>query len=209
MMMLLVTFAVHLNARIPFELGVVAWWTCVVFPWFVLTLLMLFGKATQDLQILCDAVLSGSSLVISWRALTVTIIAVFCCSFGMFFWLCNHNFLSTFLKHENPTHFLKRTQWLNQSNRSRALLLTRMHPSLLRSIKGEAMEWLSTNMESWEMSPPTWFTDRWKCALPRCVLSDDLYSKFLCGQKLKGRKITPTNDQTETGSTLVRDFDAI
>ena len=43
MMMFLGTFAVSLNSRIPLELGVIAWWMCVVFPWCVLTLLMLFS----------------------------------------------------------------------------------------------------------------------------------------------------------------------
>ncbi len=66
----------------------------------------------------------------------------------------------------------KRVKWDGQPDeRLRAMLLVKVHPSLVRLIAPEARIWMGKNWARWTNDKPDWFTDRWKRGLPDSVLS--------------------------------------
>jgi len=99
-----------------------------------------------------------------------------------FFLLAKREYRPTFWSNETAAEYTKRVKWGGQPDeRLRAMLLVKVHPSLLRLIAPEARIWIGKNWARWTKDKPDWFTDRWKRGLPNSVLTP-LVRKQLGGE---------------------------
>jgi hypothetical protein len=103
-------------------------------------------------------------------------------SLVMFFLLAKREYWPTYLSNETAAEYTKRVKWDGQPDeRLRAMLLVKVHPSLLRLIAPEARSWFGKNWARWTKDKPDWFTDAWKSGLPDSVLTP-LLRKQLGGE---------------------------
>jgi hypothetical protein len=104
-------------------------------------------------------------------AIAVVLLVPWLLSLAAYFVLSKSEYLPTFRSNETAAEYTKRVKWDKQSDeRLRAMLLVRVHPSLLRLIAFEARIWIGNNWKRWTKDKPEWFTDRWKRGLPDSVL---------------------------------------
>jgi preprotein translocase subunit SecG len=88
-----------------------------------------------------------------------------------FFLLAKREYWPSFWSNETAAAYTKRVKWDGQPDeRLRAMLLVKVHPSLLRLIAPEARVWIGKNWARWTKDKPDWFTDRWKRGLPDSIL---------------------------------------
>ena len=76
----------------------------------------------------------------------------------------------TFWSNETAAEYTKRVKWdVQPAERLRAMLLVKVHPSLLRLIAPEARLWLGKNWARWTTEKPDWLTDGSAgCLTPSC-----------------------------------------
>jgi hypothetical protein len=118
-----------------------------------------------------------------------------------FFLLAKREYWPTFLSDETAAEYAKRVKWEGQPDeRLRAMLLVKVHPSLLRLIAPEARVWIEQNWKRWTKDKPDWFTDRWKRGLPDTVLSQQAL-KELGG---KNRRRSTLSEQLGVGDQSPR-----
>ena len=100
-------------------------------------------------------------------------------SLAAYFVLSKSEYLPTFRTNETAAEYTKRVKWDGQPDeRLRAMLLVRLHPSLLRLIAFEARIWVGNNWKRWLEERPEWFTDRWKRGLPDSVLPQQAFKEL-------------------------------
>jgi hypothetical protein len=88
-----------------------------------------------------------------------------------FFLLSKREYWPSFWSSETAAEYTKRVKWDGQPDEQRrAMLLVKVHPSLLRLIAPEARIWIEQNWKRWTKDKPDWFTDRWKRGLADSVL---------------------------------------
>jgi hypothetical protein len=105
-------------------------------------------------------------------AVAAVLFVVWLLSLVVFLLLAKREYRPTFWSNETAAEYTRRVKWAGQSDESlRAMLLVKVHPSLLRLIAPEARTWIENNWARWTKDKPGWFTDRWKRALPDSVLS--------------------------------------
>jgi hypothetical protein len=105
-------------------------------------------------------------------AVASTLLLLWLLSFVAFFRLAKRGCWPSFWNNETAAEYTKRVKWDAQPDeKRRAMLLVRVHPSLLRLVAPEARIWIHSNWARWLKDPPEWFTDRWKRGLPSMVLS--------------------------------------
>ena len=105
-------------------------------------------------------------------AVTAGLFVTWLLSLVAFFRLSKRDYWPTFWNNETAAEYTKRVKWDGQPDeRLRALLLVKVHPSLLRLVAPEARIWIGKNWARWLKDKPDWFTDRWKRGLPDSVLS--------------------------------------
>jgi hypothetical protein len=115
-------------------------------------------------------------------AVAATLFVPWLLSLASFFVLSKREYWPTFWNNETAAEYAKRVKWDGQPDeRLRAMLLVKVHPSLLRLIAPEARIWIQSNWARWSKDKPEWFTDRWKRGLPDSVLSQQVI-KELGGQ---------------------------
>jgi hypothetical protein len=103
-------------------------------------------------------------------------------SLAAFFLLAKREYWPTFWNNETAAEYTKRVKWDGQADeRLRALLLVKVHPSLLRLVFPEARIWIAKNWKRWSADSPDFFNDRWKRGLPDTLLSRQVL-KELGGQ---------------------------
>jgi hypothetical protein len=104
-------------------------------------------------------------------AVAALLFVVWLVSLVAFFLLTKREYRPTFWNNETAAEYTKRVKWDGQPDeRLRAMLLVKVHPSLLRLIAPEAGIWIGSNWVRWTRDKPDWFTDRWKRGLPDSVL---------------------------------------
>jgi hypothetical protein len=107
-------------------------------------------------------------------AVAAVLFVVWLLSLVTFFLLAKREYRPSFWSNETAAEYTKRVKWDGQPDEQRrAMLLMKVHPSLLRLIAGapEARIWIDQNWKRWTKDKPDWFTDRWKRGLPDSVLS--------------------------------------
>jgi hypothetical protein len=115
-------------------------------------------------------------------AVAAALFVVWLLSLVAFFLLAKREYWPTFWSNETAAEYTKRVKWDGQPDeRLRAVLLVKVHPSLLRRIAPEARIWIGKNWARWAKDKPDWFTDRWKRGLPDFVLTP-LVRKQLGGE---------------------------
>jgi hypothetical protein len=96
-----------------------------------------------------------------------------------FFLLAKREYWPTFWSNESAAQYTKRVKWDGQPDeRRRAMLLVKVHPSLLRLIAPEARIWIEKNWKRWTKDKPDWFIDRWMRGLPDSVLSQQVRKRL-------------------------------
>jgi hypothetical protein len=92
-----------------------------------------------------------------------------------FFLLAKREYRQSFWSNETAAEYTKRVKWDGQPDEQRrAMLLVKVHPSVLRLIAPEARIWIEQNWKRWTKDNPDWFTDRWKRGLPDSVMSQQV-----------------------------------
>jgi hypothetical protein len=115
-------------------------------------------------------------------AVAAVLFVVWLLSLVTFFLLAKREYWPSFWSNETAAEYTKRVKWDGQPDEQRrAMLLVKVHPSLLRLIAPEARIWIEKNWKRWTKDKPDWFTDRWKRGLPDSVLSQQV-RKQLGGQ---------------------------
>ena len=85
---------------------------------------------------------------------------------------------------ETAAEYTKRVKWDGQPDeRLRAMLLVKVHPSLLRQIAPEARIWMEQNWKRWMKDKSYWFTDRWKRGARVAGLRLDAAGAEVAGQR--------------------------
>jgi hypothetical protein len=129
-------------------------------------------------------------------AVAAGLFVVWLVSLVTFFLLAKRLFWPSFWSNETAATYTKRVKWDGQPDeRLRAMLLVKVHPSLLRLIAPEARIWIGKNWARWTKDKPDWFTDRWKRGLPDSVLSQQV-RKQLGGE---GRRRSTLSEQLGVG----------
>jgi hypothetical protein len=96
-----------------------------------------------------------------------------------FFLLAKREYWPSFWSNETAAEYTKRVKWDGRPDeRRRAMLLVKVHPSLLRLIAPEARIWIEQNWARWTKDKPDWFTDRWKRGLPDSVLTQQVRKRL-------------------------------
>ncbi len=132
-------------------------------------------------------------------AVAAVLFAVWLLSLVTFFLLAKPEYWPSFWSNETAAEYTKRVKWDGQPDeRLRAMLLVRVHPSLLRLIAPEARIWIDQNWKRWTKHKPGWFTDRWKRGLPDTVLPQHV-RKQLGG---KNRRRSTLSEQLGVGADL-------
>jgi hypothetical protein len=104
-------------------------------------------------------------------AVAAVLFVVWLLSLVAFFLLTKREYWPSFWSSETAAEYTKRVKWDGQPDEQRrAMLLVKVHPSLLRLIAPEARIWIDQNWKRWTKDKPDWFTDRWKRGLPDSVL---------------------------------------
>jgi hypothetical protein len=112
-------------------------------------------------------------------ALAGTLFVAWLLSLVAFFVLARREYWPTFWSNESAAQYTKRVKWDgNPDERRRAMLLVKVHPSLLRLIAPEARTWIEKNWKRWTKDKPDWFTDRWKRGLPDSVLTQQVRKRL-------------------------------
>jgi hypothetical protein len=115
-------------------------------------------------------------------AVAAVLFAVWLVSLVTFFLLAKREYWPSFWSNETAAEYTKRVKWDGEPDElRRAMLLVKVHPSLLRLIAPEARIWIEQNWKRWRKDKPDWFTDRWKRGLPDSVLMQQV-RKELGGQ---------------------------
>jgi hypothetical protein len=97
-------------------------------------------------------------------AVAAVLFVVWLLSLATFFHLAKREYWPSFWNNETAAEYTKRVKWDGQPDeRLRAMLLMKVHPSLLRLIAPEGRVWIEKNWERWTK-------DRWKRGLPDSVL---------------------------------------
>ncbi len=105
-------------------------------------------------------------------AVAAVLFLVWLLSLLEFFLLAKREYWPSFWSNGTAAEYTKRVKWDGQPDEQRrAMLLVKVHPSLLRLIAPEARMWIENNSQRWTKDKPDWFTDWWKRALPDLVLS--------------------------------------
>jgi hypothetical protein len=105
-------------------------------------------------------------------AVAAVLFLVWLLSLLEFFLLAKREYWPSFWSNGTAAEYTKRVKWDGQPDEQRrAMLLVKVHPSLLRLIAPEARTWIENNWQRWTKDKPDWFTDWWKRALPDSVLS--------------------------------------
>jgi hypothetical protein len=108
-------------------------------------------------------------------AVAAMLFVVWLFSLVTFFLLAKRKYWPSFWSNETAAEYTKRVKWDGQPDeRLRAMLLVKVHPSVLRLIAPEARVWIGTNWARWTKDKPDWFTDRWKRGLPDSVLTQQV-----------------------------------
>jgi hypothetical protein len=108
-------------------------------------------------------------------AVAAVLFVLWLLSLVTFFFLAKREYWPSFWSNETAAEYTKRVKWDGQPDeRLRAMLLVKVHPSLLRLIAPEARIWIGKNWARWTKDKPDWFTDRWKRGLPDSVLSQQV-----------------------------------
>jgi hypothetical protein len=96
-----------------------------------------------------------------------------------FFLLAKRKYWPSFWNNETAAVYTKRVKWDGRPDeRLRAMLLVKVHPSLLRLIAPEARIWIEKSWRMWTKDKPDFFTDRWKRGLPDSVLSQQALAEL-------------------------------
>jgi hypothetical protein len=112
-------------------------------------------------------------------AVAAVLFVVWLVSLVAFFLLAKRQYRPTFWSNETAAEYTKRVKWDGQPDeRLRAMLLMKVHPSLLRLIAPEARIWIGKNWARWTKDKPDWLTDRWKRGLPDSVLSQQALAEL-------------------------------
>jgi hypothetical protein len=108
-------------------------------------------------------------------AVAAMLFVVWLLSMVTFFLLAKREYWPSFWSNETAAEYTQRVKWDGQPDeRLRAMLLVKVHPSLLRLIAPEARIWIEQTWRRWTKDKPDWFTDRWKRGLPDSVLSQQV-----------------------------------
>jgi hypothetical protein len=108
-------------------------------------------------------------------AVAAVLFVVWLASLVMFFLLAKCEYWPSFWSSETAAEYTKRVKWDGQPDeRLRAMILVKVHPSLLRLIAPEARIWIEKNWKRWTKDKPDWFTNRWKRGLPDSVLTQQM-----------------------------------
>ena len=119
-------------------------------------------------------------------AVAAALFVVWLASLVMFFLLAKREYWPSFWSSETAAEYTKRVKWDGQPDeRLRAMILVKVHPSLLRLIAPEARKWIEENWKRWTRDKPDWFNDKWKRGLPDCVLSQQALKEL--GGKVRRR----------------------
>jgi hypothetical protein len=112
-------------------------------------------------------------------AVAAVLFVAWLASLVMFFLLAKREYWPSFWRSETAAEYTKRVKWDGQPDeRLRAMILVKVHPSLLRLIAPEARKWIEENWKRWTKDKPDWFTDRWKSGLPDSVLSKQVRKRL-------------------------------
>jgi hypothetical protein len=194
---LVTDFSFFLHGRLPYEMGVVQWWSGRVWAWLLLVIsisLRARGSTANNAESpLTNATLSGNqpigpllpnatalsetlSLSAPWltspevlAALVATLFGSWLLSHLAFFCLCKRECLTSFWMPHTAAAYVQ-IRWDVQSEEKRAAVLVKMHPDLLRLVASNARLWIGMH---WDASPddrPEWMNDRWLRAVPSSIL---------------------------------------
>jgi hypothetical protein len=131
--------------------------------------------ASSTLSATGDYAQSALTDPIVLSVVAAVLLAVWLASLVTFFHLAKREYWPSFWSNETAAEYAKRVKWDGQPDeRLRAMLLVKVHPSLLRLIASEARIWIDQNWTSWTKDKPDFFTDRWKRGLPDSVLSQQV-----------------------------------
>jgi hypothetical protein len=131
------------------------------------------AKGTQNATV--DYAQSALTDAIVLSAVAAVLFVVWLVSLVTFFLLAKREYWPSFWSNETAAEYTKRVKWDGQPDeRLRAMLLVKVHPSLLRLIAHEARIWIEKNWKRWTKDKPDWFTDRWKRGLPDSVLTQQV-----------------------------------
>ncbi len=131
--------------------------------------------ATGTLNATSDYAQSALTDPIVLSAVAAVLFVVWLLSLVTFCLLAKREYWPSFWSNETAAEYTKRVKWDGQPDeRLRAMLLVKVHPSLLRLIAPEARTWIEQNWKRWTKDKPDWFTDRWKRGLPESVLSQQV-----------------------------------
>jgi hypothetical protein len=112
-------------------------------------------------------------------AVAAVLFVAWLASLVMFFLLAKREYWPSFWRSETAAEYTKRVKWDGQPDeRLRAMILVKVHPSLLRLIAPEARKWIEENWKRWTKDKPDWFTDRWKSGLPDSVLTQQVRKRL-------------------------------
>jgi hypothetical protein len=112
-------------------------------------------------------------------AVAAVLFVVWLLSLVTFFLLTKREYWPSFWSSETAVEYTKRVKWDGQPDEQRrAMLLVKVHPSLLRLIAPEARIWIDQNWKRWTKDKPDWFTDRWKRGLPDSVLPQQVRKRL-------------------------------
>ena len=129
-------------------------------------------------------------------AVAAVLFVVWLVSLVTFFLLAKREYRPSFWSNETAAEYTKRVKWDGQPDeRLRAMLLVKVHPSLLRLIAPEARIWIEKNWKRWTKDMPNFFTDRWKCGLPDSVLPQQALAELGC----KNRRRSSLAEQLGVG----------
>jgi hypothetical protein len=132
-------------------------------------------------------------------AVATVLFVVWLLSLVTFFLLAKREYWPSFWSNETAAAYTRRVKWDEQPDeRLRAMLLVKVHPSLLRLIAPEARIWIDQNWKRWTKDKPDWFTDRWKRGLPDSVLSQQV-RKQLGGEN---RRRSTLSEQLGVGAVV-------
>jgi hypothetical protein len=140
------------------------------------TLSVVAGNGTLNTTVVAgDYAQSAFTDPLVLSAVAAVLFVAWLLSLVTFFLLAKREYWPTFRSNETAAEYTKRVKWDGQPDeRLRAMLLVKVHPSLLRLIAPEARIWIEKNWKRWTKDKPDWFTDRWKRGLPDSVLTQQV-----------------------------------
>jgi hypothetical protein len=166
---LVVDFCDFTYSRHPYHQGAVLWWVGVLWPWPLLFAGIAVYTSLEHPLASADMV----SPLMLWVFGGLLALACLCSHVGFGF-TCRRDRLRTFFNTETAAQYTKRVKWVAADEITRGKVLTQLHPSCCRLFIDDAQDWLETNWPRWVQEKPSWFTDRWKGALPDQLLTPAL-----------------------------------